>query len=147
MASGFVQSQGQYIILIDSDSIIENNAIAEFVKVFDSDSSIGSAAGHAKVWNSDKNFLTKCQDSWYDYEYNIFKTYESYFGTVTCCSGCLAGYRREAIENVLSNWINDDQKCYQNRPESSFPYLQMKNGRNRIETALFHKIDRIFHIS
>ena len=57
----------------------------------------------------------------------------------------MAGYRREAIENVPSKWINDDQKCYQNRPESPFPYLQMKNGRNRIETALFHKIDRIFH--
>ncbi len=119
VASGFVQSQGQYIILIDSDSIIENNAIAEFVKVFESDSSIGSAAGHAKVWNSDKNFLTKCQDSWYDYEYNIFKAYESYFGTVTCCSGCLAGYRRDAIENSISIWNKEVSFNFNDKNETS----------------------------
>jgi len=104
VASGFQQSFGKYIILIDSDSIIDCNAIEEFAKVFYSDTTIGAVAGQAKIFNSNENILTKCQDSWYDYEYNIYKTYESYFGTVTCCSGCLAGYRREAIENSISIW-------------------------------------------
>src|SRR6185312_15950851 len=40
VSSGFMRSQGQYIILMDSDSIIDNNAISEFVKVFDSESSV-----------------------------------------------------------------------------------------------------------
>jgi len=126
VSSGFMHSQGQYVILIDSDSILDNNAISEFVKVFDSDSSIGSIAGHAKIWNADKNFLTKCQDSWYDYEFNIYKSCESYFGNVTCCSGCLAGYRRKAIETVMSIWNS----------ESNYPY---DKNKLKIENVVLRK--------
>jgi hyaluronan synthase len=67
-------------------------------------------AGHAKLLNADKNFLTKCQDAWYDYEFNIYKACESYFGSVTCCCGCLAAYRREAIGKFISLWINRDDE-------------------------------------
>ena len=67
VASGFQQSTGKYIILIDSDSIIDRNAIEEFAKVFYSDTIIGAVAGQAKIFNSNENILTKCQDSWYDY--------------------------------------------------------------------------------
>ena len=49
-----------------------------------------------------------------DHEFNVYKTCESYFETVTCCSGCLAGYRREAIESVMSIW-NSENKYSNNR--------------------------------
>ena len=137
VASGFIQSQGEYIILIDSDSIIDSNAIEEFVKVFDSNSSIGSAAGHAKIWNADKNLLTKCQDTWYDHEYNVQKTCESYFGTVTCCSGCLAGYRREAIKSVMSVWNSENNYSNnQNRFNADNIYLKNKKCRNKIKMLI-----------
>ena len=77
------------MVLIDSDSVIDKHAIEEFVKAFDQNDQIGAITGHVKLWNSGKNFLTKCQDAWYDYEFNIYKTCESHFGAVTCCCGCL----------------------------------------------------------
>ena len=111
VATGFFQSKGEYTVLIDSDSVIDKHAIEEFVKAFDQNDQIGAITGHVKLWNSGKNFLTKCQDAWYDYEFNIYKTCESYFGAVTCCCGCLAAYRRKAIESFISFWRDDDVCC------------------------------------
>ncbi len=105
VATGFKHARGDYIILIDSDSVMDKYAITEFMKTFNSDPKIGSVVGYAKVWNSKKSLLTKCQDVWYDYAFNIHKTTESVLGNVMCCSGCLAGYRREAIEEFLPYWI------------------------------------------
>ena len=104
VATGFFKSKGEYVVLIDSDSVIDKHAIEEFVKAFDQNDQIGAITGHVKLWNSGKNFLTKCQDAWYDYEFNIYKTCESHFGAVTCCCGCFAAYRRKAIESFISFW-------------------------------------------
>jgi hypothetical protein len=87
VATGFYASKGQYIVLIDSDSVIEKKAIEEIIKTFSENPKIGGVVGNGKVWNANTNFLTKCQDVWYDYAYNIHKTTESTFGCVLCCSG------------------------------------------------------------
>jgi hyaluronan synthase len=105
VASGFYASKGDFVVLIDSDSVVDSHAIKEFMKAFDADPKAGAVVGYAKAWNAQKNFLTKCQDVWYDYAFNIHKTTESVFGSVMCCSGCLAGYRREAIANFIPYWI------------------------------------------
>ncbi|MEM2110378.1 MAG: glycosyltransferase [Candidatus Bathyarchaeia archaeon] len=105
VATGFYASRGKYIVLIDSDSIIDEHAIEEFVKAFSANPRIGGLVGNGKVWNAEKNILTRCQDVWYDYAFNIHKTTESVFGTVLCCSGCLAAYRREAIADFIPYWV------------------------------------------
>lgn len=104
VASGIFTAKGRYVVLIDSDSVVDRHAIKEFMKAFKSDPKIGAVVGYAKVWNADKNLLTKCQDAWYDYAFNIHKTCESSSGNVLCCSGCLAGYRREAIIDFIPYW-------------------------------------------
>jgi hyaluronan synthase len=106
IAAGYYNSKGKFVIFIDSDSIVDSNAISEILKAFKGDSLVGAVVGHAKVWNADKNIITKCQDVWYDNAFNVRKCAESYFGTVLCCSGCLSGYRREAIANYLPYWTN-----------------------------------------
>ena len=116
VATGFYASQGQYIVLIDSDSIISRFAIEEFMKTFVTDPKIGGVVGHGKVLNAEKNVLTKCQDSWYDFAFNISKATESTFGNVLCCSGCLAAYKREAIEHFIPFWA-----------ESKFQYGDDRN--------------------
>jgi hyaluronan synthase len=106
VAAGFHASTGDVIVLIDSDSILDKNAISELVKALNSNPAIGGAVGHVKVWNAHKNFLTRCQDSWYDSSFNISKACESVFGSVTCLSGCLAAYRREAIQEFIPYWMH-----------------------------------------
>jgi hyaluronan synthase len=107
VATGFYAANGKFMVLVDSDSIIDKYAIEEFMKVFSGNSKIGGIVGNGKVLNTEKNCLTKCQDAWYDYSFNIGKTTESTFGTVLCLSGCLAAYRREAISAFMQYWAND----------------------------------------
>ena len=120
VASGFNMSTGKFVILIDSDSVIDENAIAELMNAFDSDPKIGALVGQAKVWNADKNILTRCQDAWYDYSFNIYKVCESTFGSVTCCSGCLAGYRKEAIADFIPYWSKSQIQYSDDRALTSF---------------------------
>jgi hyaluronan synthase len=107
VATGFYAAKGNFVILIDSDSIVDKYAIEEFMKVFSANPKVGGIVGNGKVLNANKNFLTKCQDAWYDYSFNIGKTSESIFGTVLCLSGCLAAYRRETISAFMTYWAND----------------------------------------
>jgi hyaluronan synthase len=104
VAKGFEASEGKYVVLIDSDSIIDRFAIEEFMKTFIANPKVGGVVGNGRVLNGGKNFLTKCQDSWYDFAFNIKKATESTFGTVLCCSGCIAAYRREAISRFIPFW-------------------------------------------
>jgi hyaluronan synthase len=107
VAAGFYAAGGEYIVLIDSDSIVDKFAIEEFMKVFAGNPKVGGIVGNGKVLNSDKNLLTKCQDVWYDYSFNIHKTTESTFGTVLCLSGCLAAYRRKTVARFMPFWAQD----------------------------------------
>ncbi|NWG36754.1 glycosyltransferase [Nitrososphaera sp.] len=120
VASAFVNSHARYVVLIDSDSIVEENAISEMMKAFSADPKIGGVVGYAKVWNAKKNVLTKCQDVWYDYSFNIRKCAESRFGAVMCLSGCLAGYRREAIADYIPFWIKARLKESEDRELTTY---------------------------
>jgi hyaluronan synthase len=124
VARGFFESKGKYLVLIDSDSIVDKKAIEQIVNTFNTNPEIGALAGHAKILNADQNLLTKCQDAWYDYEFNIYKACESYFGSVTCCCGCLAAYRRETIEEFVSLWIDNKNKEIKNSPSDSFDEIR-----------------------
>jgi hyaluronan synthase len=122
VAAGFYKSKGRFVVLIDSDSVVDKHAIREFMKAFSTDPKIGAVVGYAKVWNSKKNLLTKCQDCWYDYAFNIHKTTESVLNTVMCCSGCLAGYRRNTIEPFIPYWIKAKIQNSDDRDLTTYVY-------------------------
>ena len=105
ISTGFYASGGKYVVLMDSDSIVDKYAIEEFMKALQSNPDVGAVVGNGRVLNANKNFLTKCQDAWYDYAFNIHKTTESVFGSVLCCSGCLSAYRRDAIAHFIPYWV------------------------------------------
>ena len=130
----FTEAKGDYIVFIDSDSIIDKHAIMEFMKAFKTFSCVGALVGHAKVLNCKKNFFTKIQDSWYDSSFNIVKTTESVLSNVVCCSGCLSAYRKKAIEKFVPLWRNDNvfsDERYQNQMQyfGSNPWKNKRLGK------------------
>ncbi|GKS67815.1 glycosyl transferase [Nitrosarchaeum sp.] len=137
LADGFKIARGDYFVLIDSDSIIDENAIEEFAKAFSTDPMIGAVVGHAKVWNSEKNLLTKFQDVWYDYFFNIRKTTESKFGSVLCCSGCLAGYTRKSLEQFIPYWAESPIHYGDDRELTSYA-LAPKWAKDEIANMYVH---------
>lgn len=103
MAAGIRASNADVLIFVDSDSVVEPNAVRIIVQPF-SDPGVGAVCGHADVMNIDEGWLAKMQAVRYYIAFRVLKGAESVFGAVTCCSGCFAAYRREAILPDLLRW-------------------------------------------
>ncbi len=105
MAEGVRLSKSEIILFVDSDSFIKKNTLKELVKYFQ-DPEIAAVAGHADVYNSDTNLLTKMQTVRYYVAFKAYKSAEAIFGSVMCCSGCCSAYRRKYVLEVLNDWKN-----------------------------------------
>ena len=104
MAAGARMATGEILIYVDSDSFVQPNAIQNMVAGF-RDPLVGAVCGHANVENSRANWLTKMQEVRYFVAFRIVKAAESLFSAVTCCSGCLAAYRRSYLMEFLDIWL------------------------------------------
>jgi hyaluronan synthase len=104
MAAGAKRATGEILIYVDSDSFIQPDAIRELVAGF-ADPNVGGVCGHANVENAHTNLLTKMQEVRYYVAFRVVKAAESLFSAVTCCSGCLAAYRRSYLMSFLDEWL------------------------------------------
>lgn len=101
-------AKGEIYIFMDSDCEMAADAVEKFVRIFNSDRTIGAVTGHGRVRNvSDGNTLEKIQDVWYDGQFRIIKGMESSFSSLTCCSGALSAYRRIAVQPHISSWAHE----------------------------------------
>ncbi len=107
LGAGMLQAKGDIYAFSDSDSVWAPDALEKCVEIFNLDENIGAVSGHCRALNGDLNIWTKVQDSWYEGQFSIRKAFESIFGAVTCVSGPLAVFRKEAIYNYIPAWEND----------------------------------------
>src|SRR3989338_2259217 len=107
IAEGLRIAKGELFVFTDSDSVLARDAVERIVNIFVFDDTVGAVSGHGRALNAEKNIWTKIQDSWYEGQYSIKKAFESVYGAVTCVSGPLAVFRREAVYNYVPAWAND----------------------------------------
>jgi hyaluronan synthase len=105
MAAGIRTSHAEIVCFVDSDSVLDADALRVLVQRFE-DPRVGAVAGHADVLNVGDSLLTRMQAVRYFVAFKVIKAAESVFHAVTCCSGCFAGYRREAILPHVDAWEN-----------------------------------------
>jgi hyaluronan synthase len=105
MAEGARLAHGEILVFVDSDSFLEPDAIARLAAAF-ADPELGAACGHARVANPAVNVLTRMQEVHYYVAFRVVKAAESLFHAVTCCSGCLAAYRRSYLVDSIDGWLN-----------------------------------------
>jgi hyaluronan synthase len=103
MAAGIRATTAEILLFVDSDSMPAPNALRRLVQAF-GDPRVGAAAGITHVRNASTNALTKMQAARYYVSFQLLKTAESVFGAVSCCPGCFAAYRRDAILPLLEGW-------------------------------------------
>ena len=101
------EAKGNIFAFSDSDSVWAVDAIEKIVPIFNVFPDVGGVSGHFRLKNSATNLLTRAQDSWAEGQFAIRKAFESYFGAVTCVSGPLAVFRKEAIYNFIPAWEQD----------------------------------------
>ena len=94
-----------YVVTIDSDTILDENALVNIVSVF-ADKKVGAASGEVRLLNERKNWLTRMVAAYYWIALDICKQSQSTFGFVACCSGCLSAYRGELVDKVIEEYGN-----------------------------------------
>lgn len=107
LSAGMLRSRGSIIAFADSDTVWARDAVEMAVPIFLTDHTVGAVSGHCRALNGDSGRLTKIQDTWYEGQYSVRKAFESVFGAVTCVSGPLAFFRRDAIYNFMPAWATD----------------------------------------
>lgn len=108
LGKGFMKSTGEIIMCVDSDSFVEKDAIALMMQPF-TKPDVMAVCGHGKADNRGVNLLTRLQHFWYQEMFRLIKGMESVYGCVTCCSGILAAYRRDAVKKTLDEWYDESQ--------------------------------------
>lgn len=99
-------AKGDYIITIDSDTIVEKDALIKLIAPLIHDKTVGAATGNVKVYNENNNFLTKMISARYWAAFNIERKSLSSFGVVTCCSGVLSAYRSSFLKQIIKQYIS-----------------------------------------
>ena len=106
MYAGFKKAEGEFVITMDSDSVIVNGySIEELVKPFQ-DKKVGAVSGNVQVLNKDKTLITRIQWARYWLAFHIEKASQSPYHGVTCCSGPFSAYRKEYVMKYLDRWLN-----------------------------------------
>ncbi|HWM52658.1 MAG TPA: glycosyltransferase, partial [Thermoplasmata archaeon] len=98
---------GSIFAFADSDSVLGRHAIERLIRAFNAHPNAGAVSAHGRALNAQANLLTKIQDTWYEGQFRLSKGLESVYGAVTCASGCLSAFRREAIGPYIYDWAHD----------------------------------------
>lgn len=114
MTTGFREATGNFIITMDSDSIIvDGDSIRELIKPFE-DKTVGAVSGNIQVLNKKDSLMTRIQWARYWLAFHIEKASQTPYNSVTCCSGPFSAYRKEYLMKYLDEWSNQTflgEKC------------------------------------
>lgn len=104
LEEGFLRASGEIAITIDSDSVIENNALLALAGPF-RNPRVGVVAGKVAVYNKDKGILPRMLHVRYVLSFDFLRAAQSTYGAVYCCPGALSAYRISAVREVLDQWM------------------------------------------
>lgn len=103
---GFALAAGDVIVTMDSDSVIEHDALRNLVTPIAADSRVGGVAGNVKVLNRSQGIIPRMLRASFVIAFDFSRAYQSVIRTVQCTPGAFSAYRRSAVEEVLEEWNN-----------------------------------------
>src|ERR1019366_186682 len=92
-------SVSEVIVTIDSDTILDVDAIRELTACF-SDPRIALVGGAVSLSNPNDSVLTEFQAYLYPFFFSLMKFPEAYFRQVAVVSGCMSAIRRTVFEEI-----------------------------------------------
>jgi hyaluronan synthase len=103
LEAGFRKARGEVLVTIDSDSVIERDALLAMAGPF-RDPRVGGVAGRVSVYNRNDGVIPRMLKVRYVLSFDYLRAVQSTYGTVYCCPGALAGYRASVVHRVLDRW-------------------------------------------
>ncbi len=105
LAAGFERARGEIIVTIDSDSVIDPEALLAITGPF-RNPKVGAVAGKVAVYNQHRGLIPRMLHIRYLVTFDVLRAVESTHGTVHCCPGALTAYRASAVRGVLDQWMS-----------------------------------------
>jgi len=93
-----------YMLLTDSDTIFEEDALLELMKGINY-YKCNAITGDVQIYNPD-NYIGYLVSLRYWFAFNIERSAQSYFGSVSCISGPFGLYKTDMISKISNLWIN-----------------------------------------
>lgn len=98
--TGFKFSKGKYIVHLDADSHLENNALETIIIPFLMDEKVGAVGGDVRVSNEDDSFATRLQAIEYFKTISAGRTASSELNILRIISGAHGAFRRDLLEQI-----------------------------------------------
>lgn len=103
--TGFQHAKGDVWVTIDSDSIVEQDALINAVAPIVRDERIGLVAGCVKVLNRNDSFITRLLKVQFSLSFTFSRAYQSMIRGLLTTPGALSAYRASAVKPVLQKWL------------------------------------------
>lgn len=101
--TGFTAGRGEIFVTIDSDSVIDKDALRHLVAPLIKEAQMGAVAGNVKVYNRHHSLMGKMQAVRF-VNLDYLRASQSLYRTVICTPGSLSAYRRAALLPHLEAW-------------------------------------------
>ncbi len=105
LAVGFRRGTGEIFVTVDSDSVVDANALLALAGPFTSER-VGVVAGRILVYNRREGIIPRMLHVRFALSFDFLRAYQSTFGTVYCSPGALSAYRASAVRTVLDRWLH-----------------------------------------
>ena len=105
LEAGFRRARGSIVVTIDSDSVIERNALLAIAGPF-RDPRVGAVAGKVAVYNREDGMIPRMLHVRFVLSFDMLRAAQSTYGTVYCCPGALSAYRLPVVREVLDPWLS-----------------------------------------
>jgi hyaluronan synthase len=105
LAEGFRRARGEFVVTVDSDSIIEPGALLALIGPFRRPR-VGAVAGKVAVLNRKAGVIPRMLAVRFVLTFDLLRAVQSTYGTVYCCPGALTAYRTELVRRVLDAWMS-----------------------------------------
>jgi len=103
---GIIQSRGDVIVTVDSDSILAPHALRSIVTPLVRNKKVGAVAGNVRVLNIGEGIIPCMLNVIFLYSFNFIRASQSMVNTVMCTPGAISAYRRDIVTKVLSEWLS-----------------------------------------
>ncbi len=105
---GFRRAKGEVFVTVDSDSLVDADALHALVSPMASNPTIGAVAGNVRVLDPQSGLIPQMMSVRYVMTFDYKRAAQSMMGggAVLCCAGALAAYRRSAVEPILDKWLH-----------------------------------------
>ncbi len=104
--AGFQRATGEFWVTVDSDSVLEPDALRNGVAPLLRDRRIGLVAGNVRVLNRNESLLTRFLKVSFVLSFAFSRAYQTQIRGLLTTPGALTIYRASAVRPVLHKWMS-----------------------------------------